>query len=92
MDTRTENAMGQSARDISKAGREAAEDLAQTGRNVGERLSSAWQNTRDVIQEKTRAGVEVTDKTVREHPYSSIGVAFCAGLLLGVLLTRGGRD
>lgn len=91
MDTRTEREMGQAAREIGQAGRETAEDLAQTGRNVGQRISTAWENARHTIQEKTRTGVEATDRTVREHPYSSIGVAFCAGLLLGVLLARG-RD
>ena len=35
--------------------------------------------------------ISQTDRTVREHPYASLGVAFCSGLLLGVLLARG-RD
>ncbi len=40
------------------------------------------------IEEKTVAGAKVADKTIREHPYESIGVAFGVGLLIGVLVTR----
>ena len=82
MDTRTENALGQTARDIEETGREVA-------RETTNRISAAWQQARDTVQEKTRASVEATDRTVREHPYASLGVAFFSGLLLGVLLTRG---
>lgn len=40
------------------------------------------------IEEKTVAGAKVADKTIREHPYESIGVAFGVGLLIGVLVGR----
>ena len=31
---------------------------------------------------------KVADKTIREHPYESVGVAFGVGLLIGVLVGR----
>ena len=40
------------------------------------------------IEEKAVAGAKVADKTIREHPYESIGVAFGVGLLIGVLVGR----
>jgi ElaB/YqjD/DUF883 family membrane-anchored ribosome-binding protein len=89
MDTRTENQMGQDTRDITQTGRQTTERLTEAARDAGNRISAAFQQARDSVQERTRASVEATDRTVREHPYASIGVAFCAGLLLGVLLSRG---
>jgi ElaB/YqjD/DUF883 family membrane-anchored ribosome-binding protein len=88
MDTRTENAMGQSTRDIADTARDATEQFSETAEETTNRLAAAWQRTRDTVQERTRASAEATDRTVREHPYASIGVAFCSGLLLGVLLAR----
>jgi ElaB/YqjD/DUF883 family membrane-anchored ribosome-binding protein len=86
MDTRTESAMGQN---VTEAGREARHAMEEATHEAKNRLSTAWQQARDTVQQRTRASVEATDRTVREHPYASIGVAFCAGLLLGVLLARG---
>ena len=91
MDTRTEKSIGQTTADVTDVGHERSRRLAEVARETGNRVAGAWNQARDTIQERTRAGVEVTDRTVREHPYASIGVAFCTGLLLGVLLARG-RD
>ena len=48
----------------------------------------------DRLQEKTVAAAKATDRTVREHPYQAIGIAFGVGVLIGVLAARGrqGRD
>lgn len=40
------------------------------------------------LEEKAVAGAKAADKTIRDHPYESIGVAFGVGLLIGVLVTR----
>jgi ElaB/YqjD/DUF883 family membrane-anchored ribosome-binding protein len=40
------------------------------------------------LEEKTVAGAKAADKTIREHPYESIGLAFGVGLLVGVLVGR----
>ena len=50
-------------------------------------LDSAKANYRR-LEEKTVAGAKIADKTIREHPYESIGVAFGVGLLIGVLVGR----
>jgi ElaB/YqjD/DUF883 family membrane-anchored ribosome-binding protein len=55
------------------------------------RLSSALETARaslNNVEEKVVAGAKATDKTIRQHPYESIGVAFGVGLLIGVLVTR----
>ena len=70
----------------------------QTGEKMSDlrhRLSSALDSAKTTyhrIQEKTVAGAKAADKTIREHPYESIGiaagVAFGLGLLIGVLAGR----
>jgi ElaB/YqjD/DUF883 family membrane-anchored ribosome-binding protein len=40
------------------------------------------------VQERTVAAAKATDKTIRAHPYESIGIAFGLGLLVGVLVAR----
>jgi ElaB/YqjD/DUF883 family membrane-anchored ribosome-binding protein len=44
------------------------------------------------VEEKTVAAAKATDKTVREHPYPAIGIAFGLGLLVGVLAVQSRRD
>jgi ElaB/YqjD/DUF883 family membrane-anchored ribosome-binding protein len=46
----------------------------------------------DRVHEKTVAAAKAADKTVRDHPYQAIGVAFGLGLLVGVLAMRSRRD
>jgi len=70
----------------------------QTGEKMSalrERLSSALESAKTTyhrVGEKAAAGAKVADKTIREHPYESIGiaagVAFGLGLLIGVLAGR----
>ena len=44
------------------------------------------------LEEKTVEAAKVTDKAIREHPYHSAGIAFGAGLLIGVLATWCRKD
>lgn len=70
----------------------------QAGEKMGalrNRLSSTLESAKATYQrleDKTIAGAKVADKTIREHPYASIGVAagaaFGLGLLIGVLASR----
>lgn len=66
----------------------------QAGDKMGElrsRLSTALESAKTTchrIEEKAVAGAKVADKTIREHPYESIGVAFGVGLLIGILAGR----
>ncbi len=66
----------------------------QTGEKVAQvrsRLKAAIESAKATCQqweEKTVAAAKATDKTIRTHPYESIGIAFAAGLLVGVLVAR----
>jgi ElaB/YqjD/DUF883 family membrane-anchored ribosome-binding protein len=40
------------------------------------------------IKEQAVAGAVATDKVLREHPYSSLGIAFACGLLTGTLFCK----
>jgi ElaB/YqjD/DUF883 family membrane-anchored ribosome-binding protein len=66
----------------------------QAGEKVSElrsRLSAALETAKATchrLEEKAIAGAKAADKTIREHPYESIGVAFGVGLLIGVLVGR----
>jgi len=44
------------------------------------------------LQEQTTAAAKATDKMIRENPYQALGVAFGAGLLVGVLVMWSRRD
>lgn len=50
-------------------------------------LDAAKQSCRR-LEEKAIDSAKAADKTIREHAYQSIGVAFGVGLLIGVLVTR----
>ena len=68
--------------------KDAVGDKAQ---EVRERLTDAMESAKRAchrLEEKAIEGAKATDRTIREHPYQSIGVAFGLGLLIGVLVTR----
>jgi ElaB/YqjD/DUF883 family membrane-anchored ribosome-binding protein len=94
----TEQANERLARDL-KALMHDAEDLmkataGQAGDKVSEmrsRLATALESAKATchrMEEKTVAAAKATDRTIREHPYESLGVAFGVGLLVGVLVGR----
>ena len=66
----------------------------QAGEKVTElraRLAAALEAAKATchrMEEKTVAAAKATDRTIREHPYESIGIAFGVGLLVGVLVGR----
>jgi ElaB/YqjD/DUF883 family membrane-anchored ribosome-binding protein len=70
------------------ATKDAVGDKAQ---QVRERLTDALESAKRTchrLEEKAVEGAKAADKTIRDHPYQSIGVAFGVGLLIGVLVTR----
>ncbi len=70
------------------ATRDTVGDKAQ---EVRERLTDALdaaKRTCHRLEDKAIEGVKAADRTIRDHPYQSIGVAFGIGLLIGVLVTR----
>lgn len=40
------------------------------------------------MEELGRAGVRSADRTIRDHPYEAIGIAFGVGILIGALVAR----
>lgn len=50
-----------------------------------ERLKEGCRRLKQQAADKAHAA----DKAVRDHPYATAGIAFAAGLLLGVLINRG---
>jgi ElaB/YqjD/DUF883 family membrane-anchored ribosome-binding protein len=83
METRLE-----SGQDLKNAAREGAQQAADATREAAGRLSAAVQSAKANIQEKTAACSRATDRTIRQHPYESLGIAFGVGLLIGVLINR----
>ena len=56
-----------------------------------ERLTEALESSKDLrarIQQRAVDAAKATDKTIRENPYQSIGIAFGVGALVGFLLAR----
>lgn len=72
--------------------KEVAGELTEKGKQARERLVAALESAKTTcaqLQDKAQAGMEATDLMVREHPYTSVGVAFAVGVLVGVLVARG---
>lgn len=63
----------------------------EKAREMRERLTEAMESAKRAchrLEEKAVEGAKAADRTIRDHPYQSIGVAFGLGLLIGVLVTR----
>ncbi len=43
------------------------------------------------VVEKTKYAAKVTDEYVHENPWKSVGVAAAVGVVVGMLISRGGR-
>lgn len=52
------------------------------------RLTAAFADGWDFVSEKSSEYCKATDETIREHPYSSAGVALGLGALIGYLIAR----
>ena len=83
METRLE-----SGQDLKTAAREGAQQAVDATREAAGRFSAAMQSAKTSLQEKSAASARATDRTIRQHPYESLGVAFGLGLLIGVLINR----
>jgi len=94
----TEQANEKLAGDLKALTRDAEEVMKATAGQAGEkvtelrsRLAAAIQSAQATcrrLEDKTIAAAKATDRTIREHPYESIGIAFGVGLLLGVFVGR----
>ena len=66
-------------------------ELAEKTREIRDRLKIVLEDAKVTcarLEEQAAAGFRATDRTIRENPYSSIGIALGAGLLIGFLLKR----
>ena len=94
----TEEANRRLASDLKAVVRDAEELMKATAGQAGEkvtemrtRLAAALESAKATchrLEERTVAAAKATDRTIRDHPYESIGIAFGVGLLVGVLVTR----
>ena len=70
----------------------ATKDVAgEKAREVRERLLEALEAAKNScrrLEDRAIEGAKAADKTVRDNPFPSVGVAFGLGLLIGVLVSR----
>jgi ElaB/YqjD/DUF883 family membrane-anchored ribosome-binding protein len=70
-------------------------DLKDRLQDAKSRLGDVYDRIGDVYQSARKnvvAGAKYTDQTIREYPYYSLAVALGVGVLLGVLIKRGGSN
>jgi ElaB/YqjD/DUF883 family membrane-anchored ribosome-binding protein len=80
--------IAQDSEDLLHVTKDALGDKAQ---EVRERLTDALDTAKRScrrLEEKTLDSAKAADKTIRNHPYQSIGVALGVGLLIGVFVSR----
>src|SRR3954471_19084646 len=75
-----EDLLKATADEVGAKTKEARVQLTETLRDAREKCGE--------LEAKAIEGAKAADKTIREHPYQSIGVAFGVGLVLGILLQR----
>ena len=69
---------------IAATGASLAEESREQLRTALERVKSRSEK----IKEHAVASAQATDRLIRDHPYPSLGLAFGAGLLIGLLVRR----
>jgi len=60
-----------------------------------QRLAAVLESVKDTcerVREKTIEGARAADESIREHPYTALGMAFGVGALIGCLLARRNGD
>jgi len=91
MEARAKDLSGQAktlARDAKEAVQEKAGELSERARTFGAAAAESARNAYQVSKEKVISGAQATDEAIRENPYTSIGIAFGVGLLIGVIARR----
>lgn len=71
--------------------RAGATEWGERGAAAREKLQAALEIARDTqkkIQERATETAQATDRLIRQNPYQALGIAFGAGMLFGIILTR----
>lgn len=72
---------------LEHTGRGALASLREAGEDIQNRLGQFWESSK----EQAASCARVTDRAIRDNPWPSIGIAFGVGLVLGLLVSSGGR-
>jgi ElaB/YqjD/DUF883 family membrane-anchored ribosome-binding protein len=75
--------------DRTEAMKAAALDLKEKATEAG---TVAWDLTKakyHELEDQAAACTQAADRTLREHTYTALGIAFGVGVLVGVFLTNG---
>jgi ElaB/YqjD/DUF883 family membrane-anchored ribosome-binding protein len=87
------------AADLKEKGTDTLERLKEAAREkvldpvleAGRDLSGAARDAASKVAGYSRRAVDSTDEWVGHHPYPTAGIAFVAGMALGVMLARQSR-
>ncbi len=91
METRAKDLAGEAkamGRDAKQAVQETANDWMDKTKATGAAAMQSAQDAYKVAQKRVQDGAKYTDQTIRENPYTSLGIAFGIGVLLGFLVKR----
>ena len=102
MTATTEVAKGKLVSDLKVLITDTEELLRATAGQVGEKAAAARErmqaslavikdklaDAERALMEKTKEAARATDAYVHEHPWSAVGIAAAAGVVLGMLISR----
>ncbi len=76
---------------LKACGAELTEGTADTMKQVGQRFGEAFGAARDVAYQRSRDMAAGVDERVHQNPWTYVGVAAAAGLVVGLLIGRNNR-
>lgn len=79
------------ARDAEELLKVTAGELGEKTKEARARLAATLDRAKvsfHSLEERAIISAKATDKTIREHPYQFLGMAFGAGLVMGLLIGR----
>lgn len=88
MEPRLSEDIKNAGRQVKEMATDGADDLASRAKNARTAAIESAKAAYQLAQTKARAGAKATDEAIRGHPYTSLGIAFGAGLLIGFLIKR----
>jgi ElaB/YqjD/DUF883 family membrane-anchored ribosome-binding protein len=72
---------------LEQTGNGTLRSLKQAGEDIQNRLGEFWESSK----EQAASCARTTDRTIRDNPWQSVGIAFGVGVLFGLLMAAGGR-